>query len=210
MGGCWPFDPPINFALFKGEGRDSAIISDDCGIFYNLRPDQKRVSIVLTRQLDIEDKSDDKTASWVKLMSENHKTEGKHSFSFSYYLPGTDNIADAIQKTELETKLLHFKPVSVNKFGYLPQGKLPLSASALSHTGADCIIAAFYQEGGANVIRGYESKGASGTVTLELNRPVKTAFKADMKGDRKGDVTVNGKYITFPVRPWEIFNIRFQ
>ncbi len=89
-------------------------------------------------------------------------------------------------------------------------GLLPLSASVLSHTGADCVITAFYSEDGVNVIRGYESRGANGTVTLELNRPVKSAFMADLKGDRKGDVTVDGNRITFGVRPWEIFSIRYQ
>lgn len=199
-----------NFALFTGNRVNTALISDTCAIYYSLRRDLGTVSLLLTGQLDLTEKSERKTDSWVRLGSPSYMGLGKSTYRFSYCpLPDEPKeklFADAAR----ETKLLHFRPVSAPVYRQRG-GTLPAKASVLSHSGADAVITASYSENGERVVRGYEASGLSGRVVLEIAGNIGSAYKADLMGERIGDdVTVNGNRCGFDVRPWEIFTVRLK
>lgn len=200
-----------NFALFTGNRVSSALISDTCAIYYSLRRDLGTVSLLLTGQLDLTEKSDRKTDSWVKLGSPSYMGLGKSTYEFSYCPFPDEPIEKLFSDAARETKLLHFRPVSSPVFTLARGGTLPAKKSTLSHSGAETVITASYSENGERVIRGYEASGTSGRVTLTAAGNYSAAYKSDLLGNRiEGAVTVDENGISFDVRPWEIFTVRLK
>lgn len=200
-----------NFALFSGCGVNTALISDTCAIYYSLRRDLGTVSLLLTGQLDLTEKSDRKTDSWVKLGSPSYMGLGKSTYSFSYR-PFPDEPKEMLfTDAAKETKLLHFRPSSAPVFGLVSGGSLPNKTSTLSHSGANVVITASYTENGTRVIRGYEASGLAGRAVLKTELSPTSAYKTDLVGNPiDGEVTVGEDGIAFDVRPWEIFTVELK
>ncbi len=198
-----------NFALFRVNGVDTALISDTCSMYYSLRRDLGTVSLLLNGQHDMTVHSDNRTDKWIRLVSPSFLGLGSNTFAFSYC--PFDNVAqdELFHKVMLETKYLHVKPTSVPQFGFTSAGTLPLHASALMHDGAHVILTANYIEDDAWIIRGYESAGIGGQVQLRITGEFGEAYKTDLLGNRLPDaVTCREGEIIFDTHAWEIFTIK--
>ncbi len=200
-----------NFALFRKNDMDTAILSDTASMYYSLRRDRGTVSLLLLSQLDLSEKSEAPSDSWVTRLSPAFCGTGRSRFAFAYCPFEPADRCELFHRAAQETKRLHVRPSAVPRFGFLSKGNLPAAASVLSHTGAPVVITADYAEGEDCVIRGYESAGVGGRVTLSTFAPVTRAAKTDLLGNPLGHaVSVSGACVTFDTRPWEIFTIRLQ
>lgn len=200
-----------NFALFRKDGWNTALISDTCGIYYSLRRDFGTVSLLLQGQLDLNEKSDRRGDNWVKMISPSFTGVGKNEYRFSLCLFEESDREELFCSAARETALLHFKPSAVAQFGFPSSGVLPPCASVLSHDGGNAVIKACYEENGERVIRGYEASGQAGRIRLKTAGWFTQAYKADLLGNPIGaPLEMNDGETVFPVGKWEIFTIRMK
>ncbi len=199
-----------NLALFTRDGVDTALISDTCSMYYSLRRDLGQVSLLLHGMHDNSVPSEHRRDTWIRLGSPSFLGLGKHSFAFSYRPFARADRSTLLHTAAREARLLQNRPSAVSKFGFASANLLPLSVGVLAHDGAPILVTAHYTEGEERIIRGYESSGVGGRVRLTVGGAVATAYKADLLGNRlDGELHVENGAISFDVRAWEIFTLRF-
>jgi alpha-mannosidase len=60
------------------------------------------------------------------------------------------------------------------------------------------------------VVRLYEAHNRRGTVTLTLDRPIRSASRTDLDENDLGPLPVSGSSVTFAVRPHELVTLRLR
>lgn len=195
-----------NLALFRSGSHRAAILEDNELVYFSLRPDLGRISVLLNYQHDLLEKSNARPIRWVKQADESVNGDGVHTFRWALTFPGEN---DAFTRSAEALKRLQFPLSSTAVIGYKSQGNLPQSHSMIELDGK-AIVTAAYRENGGYVVRLYECQGEAGDIRVTFNAPWTRCALTDLLGNAASALASEGQTVTVSARPWQIITLRFE
>ena len=196
-----------DFAMFENGKAPAAILADNELVYYSLRRDLKRVSLMLNRQHDLLEKSNERPLRWVKQAHPAISGDGVQKFRYALYFPGEE--AQPLTACALAVRRfqnpISFAPV----YGFRPQGNAPQTFSMIQVEGT-AVVTACYRENGARLVRLYESEGLEHTLRLTVEGDWTKATLVDLLGNDLAPVQAEGRALILPAKPWQIMTLRLD
>ena len=194
-----------DFALFQKNGVPAALLPDNELTYYSLRRDLGRVSLLLNRQADLYEKSNERPLRWAKQAHPALSGDGVQTFRYGLYFP-------AGEKAPLTACALadrrFVNPVSCAPvLGFRPQGNAPQQLSLVRVEG-DAVVSACYRDETGRLLRLYESEGRAQTLRVTVQGDWTQAVLTDLLGNEIAPVQAQDRTLLLPVKPWQIATIR--
>jgi hypothetical protein len=160
-----------NFVCVEKEGAPLALISKNCSVYYIHEPQNRRMSLILTRNCIYENASE----AWVRKLPRSFALEGKNHFSFALMAPEAFGAFGDIQQF---VKSYHHPLLTGRKYNQNKTGA-PGSDSFVSGLPKNIVQSAVYQKNGKMYIRLFETDGKHTNFTLKLPPSAKSAGLVD-------------------------------
>ena len=149
-----------NFVCFEKEGTPLSLISKNCSVYYIHDSDNRRMSLLLTRNCIYENASED----WVRKLPESFALKGKNHFQFALMAPEKYGSFGDIQQY---VKNYHHPLLVGKKYNQNSGGKLPFD-SFVENSAENIVQSALYMKKGKLYIRLFETNGEHTKLLLKL------------------------------------------
>ncbi|MBR7142450.1 MAG: hypothetical protein IKD06_02815 [Clostridia bacterium] len=206
----WDFPHQIfgrNWCSFNADGTPVAIVSKDCGYFYNLDDDHKSMQLILSRHMPLKYRVD----RWVGECPESMDGTGKNRYHMAIFFPEkSGKFADIQHYHKERAHGVDAQP----KFGFAGGSSAPLQASLIATNKPNIICTAVYRDGGRLMARFFECEGKTTVADVKVPENAKKVRAVDFRGEPRKEVTVryskaNGTAkVTFT--PWKIVTLEIR
>ncbi|MCL1793095.1 MAG: hypothetical protein FWG34_04415 [Oscillospiraceae bacterium] len=163
-----------NFVCFEKDGAPLALISKNCSVYYVHEPQNRRMSLFLTRNCIYENSSED----WARKLPKSFALDGKNHFQFALMSPEKYGAFGDVQQY---AKNYHH-PLSVGKKYNQNKGGAPASDCFVENPAENIVQSAIYKKNGRMYIRCFETNGKETKMRLKLPKSAKAALPVDLLG----------------------------
>jgi len=193
-----------NFVCFEKGGAPLSLVSKNCSVYYIHDAENRRMSLVLTRNCIYENSVED----WVRKMPESFALSGKSHFNFALMAPQKYGSFSEVQQY---TKSYHY-PLLVGRKYNQNQTGAPGADSFVESSAENIVQSAIYHKNGKMYIRLFETEGKETKLSLKLPKGMKSIKLVDFldcpigyRGDFDFDEA--NSIMTMTVQPFKIITL---
>lgn len=202
--GEWEYPGQIyarNWVCFQSGKAPVAIVSKNCGAYYNYDRDINEMRLLLTRNLPMKYRVD----RWFGECPADFDVTGPQNYEVSIVFAekmGRFNDLQRYHKQQI------YPAAADQKFGFIGSGSAPLESSLFDTDKKNVICTAVYKEDGKHLARFFECDGVATEATITLPPEARKVRAVDFCGNTLPDVKLYVSHVRHTVKvPFGAFKI---